>query len=149
MEIDALVVKYKKFIKSFHEEMDKNFNDFCDKYRLNRSGYVYQEHICLSNGYISFIKQMANLCYGNFHSETSPEEIMKEWEEIRDNIIDKYHLSFLKKYSYYKEYGEMLKDNILTIRNLTLSQEKKYVPDDFIEITKLVEFVYLLHFKTE
>lgn len=148
MDIDAVELKYEKFIKLFHKEMYKKFNEFCDKYRLSRSDDVYTRHFNMSIAYISFIKQMANLCYGNFQSETSLEEIMKEWEEIRDNITDKYYLYFLK--TYHKEvYRRMRRDNLLIFSKLNLPQINKYVPDGFVEITNLVEFVYLRHFKTE
>lgn len=148
MDIDTVELKYEKFIKLFHKEMYKKFNEFCDKYRLSRNDDVYTMHFNRDVEYMPFIKQMANLCYGNFHSETSPKEIMKEWEEIRDNITDKYYLYFLK--TYHKEvYRRMRRDNLLIFSKLDLHQINKYVPDGFCEIINLVEFVYLRHFITE
>ena len=147
MEIDDLKIKYEKFIKLFHKEMDKKFNDICDKYRLSRSGYVYTHHLNLGSNYVCFIKQMARLCYGCC-SETSPKEIMKEWEEIRDNITDKYCLYFLKKY-YKEEYCRMRRDNMLSYSKLNLPQCNKYIPWDFVVITMLVEFRYFGLYPTE
>lgn len=60
MKYDDLIVKYKKFIKSFHEEMEKKFNDFCDRHKL-----VYNKHLNFSPYYVYFIERQGTdqFCY--------------------------------------------------------------------------------------
>lgn len=90
MKYDALLVKYEKFIKLFHEEMDKNFNDFCDRHKL-----VYNNYLNFGPYYLYFIERRGEdqYCY------TISEILAEKWKKIHSNVIDKYYSIFLKRYS--------------------------------------------------